>query len=346
MPEKNSRSTRVNRKVGTTPASSANPLPGGTQHGHAGGSPRPTREARVKLVDVARMETAAIAMGQSAEALTGYLSRLDALRDAGLAPEALAERAAEAERHTRVMLSTGLDALNELHDLGLFSDVPSRKDIDAFNQITLTDALGQLAERFRERMPTQRWDWLETAGRLVAGVELHVEADKRILRGKITHSGHSTVVRFDPAAVPSRRVSASAFFSTGPDRVYVPTSSVFAPRVETAALVAPYDAAVRGMAFVREWVYRHARNAAELGPPVRTGGGPVLVVIAVVLLVVAAVAAVAAAILEISCVQGSVKACFLAAYFGLAAKILSKSSEAVGSTGQQQQTLTYGSNPP
>jgi hypothetical protein len=305
-------------------------------------TPKGTREARVKLIDIARMETAAVTMGQSAEALVGYLSRLDALRDAGLGPEALAERAAEAELHTRVVLSTGMDALNELHDLGLFNDVPSKKDIDAFNATTLTEAMGQLAEMFRERMPTQRWDWMETVGRLVAGVEMRVETDERILRGTISHSGQSTVVRFDPAAMPEKRVSTRAFFSAGPERVYVPTSAIFSSRNNAAALVAPYDAVVGGFALVREWVYRHARNAAELGPPARTGGGPVLGVIAIVIFILAAAAAVAAAILSISCEQGSVKACALAAYWGLTAKILSTGSDAVA---KQQQTLTYGTNP-
>ena len=304
MPSSSARTPSAKRLVRTKREARAKLAPSITREAPVKRLPKGTREARVKLIDVARMEAAAVTMGQSAEALVGYLSRLDALRDAGLAPDALADRAAEAERHTRVMLSTGMDALNELHDLGLLNDVPSKKDLDAFNEI-VTEAMGQLAEKFRERMPDQRRDWMETVGRLVAGVEMRVETDKRILRGTITHSGQSTVVRFDPVAAPMRRISTMAFFSAGPNRVYVPTSAIFSSGNEGAVLVAPYDAAVRGMAFVREWVYRHARNAAELGPPTRAGGGPVLVVVAIVLIVLAVAAAVAAVILEISCARAA-----------------------------------------
>lgn len=306
-----------------------------------------TRGAHPELVDITRMENAAISAGRAAEALLGYLSRLDALRAAGpdLGREALAERAAEAELHMRVVLSAGMDALNELHDLGLLDHAlrPTDKDLDAFNEVKLTEAVGQIAEAFRERMPAQRWDWLETASRLVEGVEVRVEADGEGMRGTVTHSGRSTVVRLAPGT-PAARVDTRAFFSAGLDRVYVPTSAIFASTDESPAPVTAYDAAVGAMAFTREWVYRHARDAAELGPPVRTGGA-VAVVLVIVLIVLATVATIAAAILHFACVGGSDKACRWAAYFGLAAEVLNGSAHAVDANTGQQRVLSYGTNP-
>lgn len=302
-----------------------------------------TREARQQLIDVTRMEAAAVTAGRSAEALFGYLSRLDTLRDGGLGEEALAERAAEAELHSRVVLSAGLDALNELHDLGLLDHAPTDTAIQAFNETNLDDAVREMAETFRERMPAERWDWLDTASRLVDDVELRVESRDGCLRGTVTHSGQSTVVRLDPHATATR-VSRDAFFSAGSDRVYVPTSAIFSSTADVTAPVAGYDAAVSGMAFAREWIYRHARNAAELGPPARSGGGPALVVIVYVLVIAAAVVAVAATILEIVCATGSDKACRLAAYLGLAGSFLGGSAKTVDANSGQQSVLSYGTN--
>jgi hypothetical protein len=235
------------------------------------------RAAHPKLVDMARMEDAAVSAGRSAEALFGYLSRLDALRDAAgdIGREALADRAANAELDMRVVLDSGLQALNELQDLGLIDHSlhAAIKDPDAFNKIKLTEALGQIGAAFKERIPSGRWDWLATAGRLIADVELRVEVHGSHLHGIVTHSGQSTVIPLVPGGRPRARVSSSAFFSAGTDRIYTPASAIF---VTTDAAPSPrvaYDTAVGGMAFAREWVYRHARNASELGAPARRGGG-------------------------------------------------------------------------
>jgi hypothetical protein len=322
-----------------------------------------TRKAHQKLIDITRMEDAAMTAGRSAEALFGYLSRLDAMRDADLSREALAERAAEAELHMRVVLSCGMDALNELQDLGLIEHSlrTTAKDPVAFNEVSLTEALAKIAEAFRLRIPSERWNWLEVAGRLVEGVEVRVEKDPAGLRGTITHSGESTVVRFDPEA-PATRVSTSTFFSNGPDQIYVPTSAIFSSIDKARGPVAAYDAAVGGMAFTREWVYRHARNAAELGPPARSGGGPVAVVILIVVAVVATLAAIAAAILGFACEVGaadwtcrwSVHLSTLAGFLAAAPVIVVIAAASGGGSGQGSQRqvsstgqppMSYGTNP-
>jgi hypothetical protein len=289
------------------------------------------------------MEAAAVTAGRSAEALFGYLSRLDALRDGGVGQEALAERAAEAELHSRVVLSAGLDALNELHDLGLLDHAPTDTAIQAFNETKFVDAVRDMAEVLRERMPTERWDWLDAASELVEDVELRVERRDGCLRATVAHSGQSTVVRLDPKATATR-VSNDAFFAAGPDRVYVPTSAIFSSSTEPSAPVAGYDAAIGGMAFAREWIYRHARNAAELGPPARSGGGPALVVIVYVLVIVAAVVTAVAAVVEIVCLSGNDKACRLAAFLGLAGSVLGGSAKTIDANSGQQRVLSYGTN--
>ena len=304
--------------------------------------------AHPKLVDMARMEDAAASASRSAEALFGYLSRLDALRDAesDMSREALADRAANAELHMRVVLHAGLEALNELQDLGLIDHSLNAaiKDPDAFNKVKLTEALEQIGATFKERIPTGRWDWLATAGHLVAEVELRVEVRGSHLHGIVTHSGQSTVVPLVPGGRPRARVSTSAFFSAGSDRIYTPASAIFITKDVVPSPKVAYDSAVGGMAFAREWVYRHARNASELGVPARSGAGPVLVVIGIVLIVLAGVAAFAAAILAFVCVGGSDTACRWAEYLGLAATVLSGAGNQAKASGQAQ-SLAYGTNP-
>jgi hypothetical protein len=305
------------------------------------------------LVDMVRMEEAASVAGRSAEALLGYISRLDALRapEAGVSEAALADRAANAELHARMVLSAGLDAVNELHDLGLLehSMRSVASDLEGLNKVTLADTLDEIAKLFQERLPAQRWDWLRTAGKLVEGVELKIEADDAGLRGVVAHSGRSTTVRFAMER-PATRTTIAAFFSTAPNRIYVPAASAVSRRTSDVPMpVAAYDAMLGGMAFAREWVYRHARNAAELGPPTRTGGGPVLVVVAIVLVVIALVAAVAAAIFGFACALGSDFSCKWAAYLSVIGIILTGSAKGIDSQTGQNSTATvnnmmYGTN--
>src|SRR5579864_494410 len=82
------------------------------------------RVPHAELEDLPLIEDAARRLGQSGQALFEYFSRLDALRDVAdeIGQAALADRAARAEMHTRVLLSAGLDALNEMHGLGLVGE--------------------------------------------------------------------------------------------------------------------------------------------------------------------------------------------------------------------------------
>jgi len=291
-------------------------------------------------MDANRMEEAAITVAQSGEALFGYLSRLDALRDANIDRRALADRAAHAELHLRMLLSAGMDALNELNDVGLLALDPTDEEIDTFNNTRITQALTRMTEFLREQVPTQRWEWLESANHFFEGVELSIERREGMLRSTITHSGQSTIVDFDPRASYTR-VSTEDFFSSGPDRIYVPTSAIFAAAENVSGPISSYDAAVGAMAFAREWVYRHARNAAELGSPERTGGGPVIAVIAIALAILAAAAAIVAAVAGIICAAGSDGACRLAAYLSILGAVLTGSAAYADNKAKQMQ---YGTN--
>lgn len=302
--------------------------------------PTNTHAERQGLMDANRMEEAAITAARSGEALFGYLSRLDALRDANLDRQALADRAAHAELQMRMLLSAGMDALNELNDVGLLVLDPTDEEIDNFNNTRITKALARMTEFLREQIPSQRWDWLEAASHFVEGVELRIERREGILRSTITHSGQSTIVDFDPKASHTR-VSTEDFFSSGPDRIYVPTSAIFAAAENLSGPISSYDAAVGAMAFAREWVYRHARNAAELGSPERIGGGPVIAVIAVVLTVLAAAAAIVAAVAGIICAAGSDGACRLAGYVSILGAVLTGSAKYATDKANQMQ---YGTN--
>jgi hypothetical protein len=144
----------------------------------------------------------------------------------------------------------------------------------------------------------------------------------------------------DPNASVTR-VSNQAFFSDGPDRVYVPTSAVLWNSESVPEPIAPYDAIISGGAFAREWMHRHVRYVTEMGSPSRAGGGPALAVIAVVLMVAAFVATVVAAITLIICAAEGLEgdACVLSAFFSNAAKGLGYGESAANSLAKQ-----YGTN--
>lgn len=301
------------------------------------------RKSPRELLDGNRIEDAAVNMCRSGEALFRYFSRLDHIHEAGLSREAFAERAQEAELHMRVLLSAALESLNELHDLRLLDGPLADDQIDFFNKTRLEDAVREAVEIFRQRLPSERWDWLAEASCLLDGVEMKIERDKDGSRGTLTHNGRTKKsIRLDPTQ-PSNRVSQRDFFSNGSDRIFVATSSVFLQPDGEPKSVAGYDAVIGGLAFAREWMFRHARYAEEAGPPARSGGGPALAVIAVVLAVAAGVAAVTAAVLGIVCAAegGEGKACGLAAFFGTAATVLGYGERVVDGEAKKFQ---YGTN--
>jgi hypothetical protein len=201
----------------------------------------------------------------------------------------------------------------------------------------------QIAAVFKERIPNVSFEWL-TKSNLLEHVTLDFAQDGAGVQSVITHSGRSTTVRLSPD-MPSDRISNDAFVSKGTDRVYVPASSLFASGSQSPSPVAPYAAMVGGMAFSREWMYRHARNAAELGVPARSGGGPVVAIIIVALMIVAVLAEVAAAVLAVVCVAGSDAACKWAAILGTLGAILAWAApEAQKATGGQSVSMSYGAN--
>jgi hypothetical protein len=79
------------------------------------------REPHAELADVALLDDAARRIARSGQALYLYYSQLDSLREVAkdVGNAVLAERSSRAELHTRLILSAGLDALNELQDLGV-----------------------------------------------------------------------------------------------------------------------------------------------------------------------------------------------------------------------------------
>lgn len=249
-----------------------------------------------ELIDIALIDDAARRFGRSGQALYEYLARLDTLREISdeIGQEALAERAARAELQTRVLLSAGLDALNELYDLGIadHSLRAAMKDPAPINNVGLPEAIRLCAEVLTKQFPDQQWGWLEGVSRLVADVNLYFEADGGSLRATLTQKEQTKVMLL--SLDPGQRTDTRAFFSDGPDRVYISSSIALAPASETTDPVSAYDSAITGLAFAREWVYRHARNAAEIGAPAHTGGGPaavllVLVVIGALLITVSAI---------------------------------------------------------
>ncbi|MFS8087122.1 MAG: hypothetical protein ACMG6H_15925 [Acidobacteriota bacterium] len=301
------------------------------------------KKARPELMNVNRIEDAAMTLCRSGEVLFRYYLQLDALQGAELSHDVLTERAREAELHARMLLGAGIDAVNELNDLGLLNAAPTDEQINFFNKTKLTDAVNEAIEMLRQRLPNERWEWLKEASRLVEGVDMRIERSKEGTRATVTRDGRSKLVHFDPAA-PVTRVSTRAFFSDGLERIYVPTSSLSRKTNGESEPMAAYDALIGGFAFAREWMYRHSRYVAELGPPARTGGGPAWAVIAVVLIYAALTAAVLATIFGILCLTEGTqsKSCVFASFFGSAAGALTWGGT---ESDKQAKQFQYGTNP-
>lgn len=235
-----------------------------------------------ELVDMSLLQDAARRLGSSGRPLFEYYLQLDRLRavfdDVGHA--SIAERAARAELHGRVLLSAGLDILNEMHDFGVIQKVirDAIRNPSRINKLTIEEAVRRAKAIMSEHYPDQRWEWLEAAAGLVSDTKLRAESDGQALRVTLTQGAKETVRLLSPDN--GERTDIASFFSPGMNRIYVSpslTSTLDLPTVPRSA----YDTAIEGLAFAREWMYRHARNAAEGGSPARSGAGPGAVVVVV-----------------------------------------------------------------
>jgi hypothetical protein len=311
--------------------------------------------SHAELVDMPLINDVIRRLGSSGQALFGYFSQLDSLRaisnDVGRT--VLAERAARAELHMRILISAGLDALNELHDLGLLQRtlravIEKPGDV---NGVTLPEAVRKAKEVLIQRYPDQPWDWMESASNLVSDVKVTFSPDGDALGATIVQGSKTTILSLKPES--GERTDTAAFFSSGTDRIYTATSVFFVPDPNTEPTVSrsAYDSSIDGLAFAREWVYRHARNAAEGNSPVRTGAGPA--VLAVVLLVVGIFLVTVGVVTTYVCEHDKEKwACTWAAILlpiGLAllgAGGGAKSGYADPNAPNSGTSLTFGTNPP
>ena len=253
------------------------------------------------LINISRMENAARNFCQSGEALFRYYMQLENLNDANLSREVLAERAREAEQHARVVLSSGIDAVNELQDLGFLDARLTDEQIEKFNRTKLIDAIHDSVGALRKRLPQERWDWILETRELFKDIELRFEHHEEGLRTTVVNGNRRAKVTYLNGKPPAMRVSTAAFFSDGPERIYVPSSALFSKIDQQTEGVSAYDSLITAFAFAREWIYRHVRYVTELGVPARAGGGPALVVLAWVLFIAAIGTAIAAAITLIIC---------------------------------------------
>jgi hypothetical protein len=295
------------------------------------------------LINIGRMENAARAFCQSGEALFRYYMQLEDLNEANLSREVLAERAREAEQHARVVFSSGIEAVNELQDLG-FLDAPlTDEEIEKLNRRKLTDAVHDLVGALRKRLPQERWDWLLEARELFKDTELRFERHEEGLRTTVVNGKRRAKVTYLNGKPPAMRVSTAAFFSNGPERIYVPSSALFSKTNEATEGVPAYDSLITGFASAREWMYRHVRYVTELGVPAREGGGPALVVLAWVLFIAAIGTAIAAAITLIICAAEGfdTEECALGAFFSKASAAFGYGASEIYPKTQQFQ---YGTN--
>jgi hypothetical protein len=241
------------------------------------------RTPHPELIDQDLVYEGAQRLGRAGRALFEYYIGLEVLRGASddLGHDALVARAARAEAHVRVLTSAGLDALNELYDLGLIeqSIQAATQDPDLISAAKLGEAIRHAIPILKRRFPDHEWDWLERAGGLIGNVNIRIESKAGHARATVTQDKNETAVSLRPEA--RLRIDTRAFFSAGPERVYVPTFATFSRTDEPAGGASPYDEAITALAFLREWGYRHARNVADLGAPARHGAGPGLIVAAI-----------------------------------------------------------------
>jgi len=251
----------------------------------------PRRESHAELANVALLDDAARRIARSGHVLYPYYSQLDSLREAAkdVGNTVLAERSSRAELHTRLILSAGLDALNELQDLGVLQQSlrGAIAEPSAVNRTTLEEVVDHCSGMLRHRYPEESWKWLAESKRMFSGVTVQFEPDDGVLRVTVMSGGQPIPLILTPDG--GQRIDTAAFFGVGPGsnrvtRAAEPVLKLSLARSKDGeAARSAYDAAVDGLAFARESVYRHARNAVELGAPGRSGAGPaaVLIVLAV-----------------------------------------------------------------
>ncbi|WP_445503810.1 hypothetical protein [Microvirga sp. G4-2] len=307
------------------------------------------RATHAELADVALLDDAALRLGRSGKAAFEYFLHLDALRAVAedLGHAALAERAARAELHTRVTLSAGVDALNELQDLGMLQDAvrAALKKPKIVNGTELPELVRRAASILSDRYPGQDWRWLTNATDQLADIRVHIKPIGERLDVTVTQGEQVTTMSIRPE--DGLRVDVSAFFSEGSSQFIVGANPFFAPTAEEPDALSAYDTAIGGLAFAREWVYQHARNAAESGAPARAGGiAPLIIVV----IVVAVMALVVGGIQYIICkVDNDESACTLSYILGLIGNILlgiAGGGEAKdGGTGSSGSKLSFGTNP-
>jgi hypothetical protein len=310
------------------------------------------RAAHAELADLPLLDDATVRLGNAGYALYEYFTRLDALREAAedIGRTALTERAARAELHMRLVLSAGLDAINELQDLGLIRESlrAAIKKPETINEMTLQEAVRHASLVLKRRYPSHQWDWLDAGSELLSQVGVRVKPAEDGLRAVITRNGHPTTVWLN--AADGLRTDIRAFFSDGPERVFATASMLATPPAEPTAPIeasSAYDSAVIGLALAREWVYRHARNTAEGGAPARSGAGPAAVVL--VLLVVAVFVEIVAAIEFAVCkLDNDPDACKWSAILSTLGLILLAGGKEAGgvkrSDGGNDPSLQFGTN--
>jgi len=196
-------------------------------------------------------------------------------------PALYAERARRAELDCRAVLAAALAVLNELRDTGqgerAFREL--WRNTEKVDGLDLASTVRQAASMMRDQSPQFPIDLLDVLPSYLSELPTIVGVTPAANGLDVETTQGDVANRYSVQLVPaSPRVSLLDFFGTGPNRMYAPTNVA-----ATRPSMDWYGASLGAMTFSREWAYRNARIAAELGPPVVRAGGVAAIAIALII---------------------------------------------------------------
>ncbi len=224
------------------------------------------------------------ALNQSVLALHSYRGLRSASYEGH--PELYAERARRAELDYRAMLGATLALLNELRDTGQ-GEVLLRQALKKHKRFAAEDFSSNLQEAsklIKSNFPGLPSEALDLAASEVATSErFNLTVTHSNDRFSVKLASGKSATNHEFLFSPGPRRSLEDFFSTGPQRVFS-TSGLSKPLRGSAGDW--YTTCLSFLAYSREWAYRNARNANELGPPHVRAGALVIIVVAIIAAVI------------------------------------------------------------
>ena len=214
----------------------------------------------------------------------------------------VAERAFEAECHFRLLLSLGIESLNEVRYSGMLEAsirkavelFPSKQGLSDFNEMQK-----EAFDKIKRYCPDADISMLDKGVKLLMPQLIDIKSDGKALHIKKSSGEGQYTLILEPKPRPGHigRVDVDEFFGSGPAQTSI--MSTFATMAEdtchhkqwemraerVAGVVDVYGSAIATLAWARESFYRHARRTDEVGLGAFEGRDGVVIAIIVAAIV-------------------------------------------------------------